>query len=149
MGIRDSLRCDQHKTPMHGQSWETSGTISATFPYKVHVGTNLLYFSFKAFLVSCQSCCSVCTDADAVCSRNIFCCEIVIHCSFCSAASRCVIELLVDNPFTFTHLFVVFCWATCFGLYDHHQARVHVFKLLHCSPRKNIYRCISMLSKLK
>jgi hypothetical protein len=47
---------------------------------KVHVGSNLLYFSLKAFPVSCQSCCSVCTDADAVCPRNIFCCETVIHC---------------------------------------------------------------------
>jgi hypothetical protein len=44
--------------------------------YKVHVGTNLLYFSLKAFLVSCQSCCSVCTDANSVYPRNIFCCEI-------------------------------------------------------------------------
>jgi hypothetical protein len=37
--------------------------------------------------------------------------------SVCSAASRCVILLLVDNPFTFTHSFVVFCWATCFSAY--------------------------------
>jgi hypothetical protein len=40
---------------------------------------------------------------------------------------------LVDNPFTFTHSFVIFCWATCFGLSGHHQAHVYVFKLLHCS----------------
>jgi hypothetical protein len=43
----------------------------------------------------------------------------------CSAASQCVILILVDNPFTFTHSFVVFCWATCFGLYGHHQAHIH------------------------
>jgi hypothetical protein len=48
--------------------------------YKFHVGTNLLYLSLKAFRVSCQSCCSVCTDADVVCPGNIFCCEIVILC---------------------------------------------------------------------
>jgi hypothetical protein len=57
--------------------------------------------------------------------------------------------LLVDNPFTFAHSFVIFCWATCFGLYGHHQAHVHVFKLLHCSLCINIHRRISMLSKLK
>jgi hypothetical protein len=67
----------------------------------------------------------------------------------CSAASRCVILHFVDNPFTFTHLFVVFYWATCFGLFGHHQAQVHVLKLLHYSPCTNIHRCISMLSKLK
>jgi hypothetical protein len=34
------------------------------------VGTNLLYFSLKAFLVACQSCRSVCTDADAFCRKK-------------------------------------------------------------------------------
>jgi hypothetical protein len=40
MGIRDSLRCDQHIMPVHGQSLEKlwlydveTGTISANFPY--------------------------------------------------------------------------------------------------------------------
>jgi hypothetical protein len=47
--------------------------------YKFRSGNNFQNFSSKAFLMSCQSCCSVCTDTDAVCSRNIFYCGIAIH----------------------------------------------------------------------
>jgi hypothetical protein len=60
----------------------------------------------------------------------------------------CVLHyfLLIIISLSHTLLFVVFCRATCFGIYCHHQAHVHVFKLLHCSQCTNIHRYISMLS---
>jgi hypothetical protein len=38
--------------------------------------------------------------------------------------------------------FVVFCWATCFGVYGCYQAHVHVIKLLHCCGQRQIRSCV-------
>lgn len=48
--------------------------------HKVHMGSNFSYFILKAFLVSCEGRCFVCTNAGAVCPENIFSWERVIHC---------------------------------------------------------------------
>lgn len=43
--------------------------------HKVHMESSFPYFNLKAFLVSCQSYCSVCTDASTSCGIIIHCLE--------------------------------------------------------------------------